>query len=1019
MKKIKLFLAAMAAMLGVQTSFAQQEPVSGSAYYLYNVETGKFLTRGDNWGTKAVTNDFGSPWQVTISDGAYTLRMYDIVVADGTSGLGDNGFSDNGSPIAFTPSGDVSGYTLTNGSNVLVSPDTYGNSVLAASGNSTWQFLNPTEYAAVLAAKTTAQEAAVATAAGIDISGSTLAAVVGNTDDYTATDMSSSVPFPSNSSWTRTGVANRNGDANQGTYGIERYQGGGTESYTVTGLAEGVYKVGIKAMFRSTWNANCYTIGEAGYTNSSAYFSANEKLVQIKDWYSSCTSNSAPNSTGDFVTIANDGGYYAEVYTYVGSDGVLELKAVSESYWNGSWFLFNGCTLTYYLDNSATIVLPESIALSQNSATLTTGSTLTLTGTVTPEDALDKSLTWSSSNETVATVDANGVVTALKAGTATITATSNADTNVTATCTVTVADAGAPAFYSEIAAGDFYIVNAATGQFLGGGNAWGTQASLIEHGIPFTAAVISDGVYTLDSHTYNSATAHFVSGTYVDGASTNLYITSVGDGKYSISTADGSAYMTAKAASTVVDNTAANASSSLAQWYFVSKNDRDKTLAAATTANPVDATYYIPNAGFSRNQNTSYNENTWAVTANNSNLASSANCAESYHSTFNVTKTISLPNGTYKFRAQGFYRQDGSDNDNLPEFFVGDQTITFPLRTGTEASMDAAAASFAAGSYYTDYVTVTVTDRTLTLGCRLETNTALWCIWDNFELYMTGYTANTGVTAEIDKEEIEVGATATITAATDPADASFNALTYSSSDESVATVDEDGVVTGVAFGTATITITANEMEEFSTTVDVTVGEEVTVTLAAKAGKYGTVIFPFTPDVSSYENIKFYSCTGEINENKIQLQDVDAPVANVPYLILNDGNENFSEEITGWSATTADSDTDVNGMLTGVYKAITVPEGSYVLQTQGEGDNAVQAFYKVNGEFIATPYRCYLTVPGADVKAFFFGDIETGIEAIDEAVNGKSSNGKWYNLAGQRVTNAQKGLYIVNGKKVVK
>ena len=81
MKKIKLLLAAMAAMVGVQTSFAQQEPVNNTSYYLYNVETGKFLTRGNNWGTQAVTNDVGAPWKVTISDGKYTLRMLDVVTS--------------------------------------------------------------------------------------------------------------------------------------------------------------------------------------------------------------------------------------------------------------------------------------------------------------------------------------------------------------------------------------------------------------------------------------------------------------------------------------------------------------------------------------------------------------------------------------------------------------------------------------------------------------------------------------------------------------------------------------------------------------------------------------------------------------------------------------------------------------------------------------------------------------------------------------------------------------------------
>lgn len=71
------------------------------------------------------------------------------------------------------------------------------------------------------------------------------------------------------------------------------------------------------------------------------------------------------------------------------------------------------------------------------------GETLTLTPTVAPGNATDKSVTWSSSNEAVATVSNDGVVTAVAAGTATITVTTT-DGAKTATCAVTVA-APAPA----------------------------------------------------------------------------------------------------------------------------------------------------------------------------------------------------------------------------------------------------------------------------------------------------------------------------------------------------------------------------------------------------------------------------------------------------------------------------------------------------------------------------------------------------------------------------------------------
>lgn len=77
------------------------------------------------------------------------------------------------------------------------------------------------------------------------------------------------------------------------------------------------------------------------------------------------------------------------------------------------------------------------ITLSSSKATLTIGGTgLTITATVT--GLSDTTLTWKSSDENVATVDANGKVTAKNVGTANITATCKADTSVVATCVVTV-----------------------------------------------------------------------------------------------------------------------------------------------------------------------------------------------------------------------------------------------------------------------------------------------------------------------------------------------------------------------------------------------------------------------------------------------------------------------------------------------------------------------------------------------------------------------------------------------------
>ncbi|MBO5747403.1 MAG: Ig-like domain-containing protein, partial [Muribaculaceae bacterium] len=82
--------------------------------------------------------------------------------------------------------------------------------------------------------------------------------------------------------------------------------------------------------------------------------------------------------------------------------------------------------------------LSTSIALNQTTATLEVTETITLIATVLPENATDKSVKWSSSDESVATIDANGLVTAITVGEATITATTVDGSNLTASCKVTV-----------------------------------------------------------------------------------------------------------------------------------------------------------------------------------------------------------------------------------------------------------------------------------------------------------------------------------------------------------------------------------------------------------------------------------------------------------------------------------------------------------------------------------------------------------------------------------------------------
>jgi len=197
--------------------------------------------------------------------------------------------------------------------------------------------------------------------------------------------------------------------------------------------------------------------------------------------------------------------------------------------------------------------------------------------------------------------------------------------------------------------------------------------------------------------------------------------------------------------------------------------------------------------------------------------------------------------------------------------------------------------------------------------------------------------------------------------------------------------------------------------------DFTIAEasQAEVTVSCKAGKFGTTIIPFTPNISN-SDIKFYTVTGVENE-RVQITEVTEPAANVPYLIKNEGSSDFSETLSGWGTATADK---VDGTLTGVYTAATIPASAdnttnYVLQTQEE----TQAFYKVAADFTATAYKCYLTVVTSEnpVKAFF---LDFGGEDAINGIEAETENAEIFNIAGQRVNKAQRGIYIINGKKVL-
>ncbi|MCQ2129276.1 MAG: DUF5013 domain-containing protein [Bacteroidaceae bacterium] len=299
--------------------------------------------------------------------------------------------------------------------------------------------------------------------------------------------------------------------------------------------------------------------------------------------------------------------------------------------------------------------------------------------------------------------------------------------------------------------GNYYLYNVASGKWLGGGNSWGTQASLLKHANYFTLTKVETGVYTLDSHISNGGDSHFFgNGGYVDGTAANWQIQQNGE-NYVLTLGDGN-FIGWDGETTVLKTDITSAADENAQWKIYSEAEMIAQIKKTPYGVPVDATFLIKGADFSRNDQRIVQN--WKASADctNKNLSggdNTNNCAESWHSTFTISQTIeNVPNGKYQLTAQGFYRQDGTDNDNLPYFFLNDQKSTVLLKTGAEDNMGDASASFTAGNYAMETpLEVVVNDGTLNLGIANPANAALWVIFDNFELTYLGVDLSTLETA--------------------------------------------------------------------------------------------------------------------------------------------------------------------------------------------------------------------------------------------------------------------------------
>ncbi|MBQ6191567.1 MAG: hypothetical protein IJK51_04625 [Bacteroidaceae bacterium] len=197
---------------------------------------------------------------------------------------------------------------------------------------------------------------------------------------------------------------------------------------------------------------------------------------------------------------------------------------------------------------------------------------------------------------------------------------------------------------------------------------------------------------------------------------------------------------------------------------------------------------------------------------------------------------------------------------------------------------------------------------------------------------------------------------------------------------------------------ANVTMTRNIKADFNTVVlpfDLTANQVQTVFGS------GTEVYTFSETSTDPNDVT-------INFNKVIAGTI---TANVPVLVK--ATQASTEQVFKGVQVVAPTAEEVkvegtNFDFVGTYAPMTVAEGDYFI---GNG-----ALYKSAGNTSLKAFRAYIKAKTeASVKMFINGEeFETSISEI----NGVAENGVIYNLAGQRISKMQKGINIVNGKKVL-
>ncbi|MBO7119381.1 MAG: hypothetical protein J6W03_03570 [Bacteroidaceae bacterium] len=395
-----------------------------------------------------------------------------------------------------------------------------------------------------------------------------------------------------------------------------------------------------------------------------------------------------------------------------------------------------------------------------------------------------------------------------------------------------------------------------------------------------------------------------------------------------------------------------------AQWMLVSPEAYKAAMYKATEANPLDVTFLIENPNFSKVSGGNW---TRGWTGVGGQMRGSERepwmVIEWFEANADMKQTITgLTPGKYKVSCYGFFRDGSSDNEAAK---VGRGEMLRQLAKVVAINGD---------DERKEALLPNVTSEAGNLPGIGDTRDGVegafanWP-WQANEYFQTGlYKATTPA--------IEVGEDGNLTIGVE--------MNYGG--------EKDG--TWVVVGNFRLTC-------LGVTEYVTIGD----------ANYTTFVAPYDIDTMP-EGVEAYAC--QVNASAVHLEPVTAIPAGEAVVLKNTGSYKFSPATSAVELGTTNDLLPSDGTVTGAAGNI------YALASKTNG----VGFYPVGSSVTVPAGKGYLVIGDAGVKSFygFDEDDATAITDLDANVN---LNESIYNIIGQRMSKKQKGINIINGKKILR